>query len=171
MTRSARFLSGLRAVSGALLTGLALAGCGFAGAADPPGDPTGIWWVDRGGARVEISEVDGELRGRVVWLRRPFGEDGCELLDQRNPDTDLRGRTVLGLELLRGLRRESPDSNTWTDGELYDPNAGGTYRGTLTMRGPDELELRGYIGIELIGRSVHWFRFGNEPVCKAPAAT
>jgi uncharacterized protein (DUF2147 family) len=163
MKRRARFLT-------TLLLGLGLAGCGFAGAADPPGNPVGVWWVDHGGARVEIREVDGELRGNLVWLRRPFGDDGCELRDRENPDTELRGRTVLGLELLRGMRRESPDSNVWSGGELYDPNSGSTYRGTLTMRGPDELELRGFIGIELIGRTVHWFRFGNEPTCNAAPA-
>jgi len=154
----------------ALLLAGALAGCERAGAAHPGGDPTGIWWADRGAARVEIREEQGELRGRIVWLHRPFGDDGCPLADRENPDTDLRSREILGLELLRGLRRAEVDSDTWTGGELYDPNSGRTYRCSLTVKGPDEIELRGYLGIELLGRSVRWFRFGEEPVCRAPAA-
>ena len=166
MIRSRPFRDSLRM----LLLLLCASACGRAGAADPAADPTGIWWVDRGSARVEITEQQGELHGHIVWLRSPFGDDGCPLADRDNPDTALRSRPVLGLELLRGLRRESAGSGTWSGGELYDPNSGRTYRLSLTAKGPDELELRGFIGIELLGQSVRWFRFEKEPICRAPEA-
>jgi uncharacterized protein (DUF2147 family) len=48
--------------------------------------------------------------------------------------------------------------DTWTDGTLYDPNNGSTYWGTIRMRDINTLDMRGYIGIEAIGRTDVWKR-------------
>lgn len=129
------------------------------------GDPTGLWWAEQGAAQVEIRECEGRLCGQVVWLRSPFDEFGCPLRDEKNPDPALRDRDVVGLELLRGLR-PSPGSRTvWIDGEVYDPGSGHSYRATLRLDGPDRLRLRGFVGIEWIGRTTTWIRVGAEGVC------
>jgi uncharacterized protein (DUF2147 family) len=60
------------------------------------------------------------------------------------------------MTFLRGLRREG---ERYTGGEILDPDDGKTYRCTVTMiEGGKKLEVRGYIGIPLLGRSQVWQR-------------
>jgi uncharacterized protein (DUF2147 family) len=122
--------------------------------------PLGTWYAEGGAAQVEIEPCGDELCGRVVWLRSPFDEDGCDLRDRYNPNAALRGRKVEGLEILHGLTPR-PDG-TWVDGRIYDPASGSTYTCQLALDGDDRVRLRGYIGIPLIGRTTTWTRVGAE---------
>ena len=47
-------------------------------------------------------------------------------------------------------------------GTIYDPGSGKTYRASLSVVGENRIELRGYVGIPLIGRTTSWFRVGSE---------
>jgi uncharacterized protein (DUF2147 family) len=120
-------------------------------------------YAEGGAAQVEISDCGGELCGQVVWLRSPFDENGCELRDRYNPDPSLRHRSVIGLDIVRGLTPSSGADAVWKGGTIYDPGSGNTYRASLSVVGKNRLELRGYIGIPLIGRTTSWFRVGSEP--------
>jgi glucan biosynthesis protein C len=124
-------------------------------------DPRGVWWAEGGSARVEILDCGPRLCGRVVWLRSPFGIDGCPLLDVHNPHADLRARPVLGIDILTNLEPEPGRPRRWVGGSIYDPGRGSTYSCTLDVDG-DRLELRGYIGLPLIGRTTTWYRVGTE---------
>jgi uncharacterized protein (DUF2147 family) len=120
--------------------------------------PLGLWNAEGGAAVVEVRQCAGALCGRVVWLRSPLDEGGCELRDKNNPDSALRKRPVLGLEILRGLLPSSQDPLTWTGGTIYDPVSGNTYRCQLKLESSDRLYLRGYIAIPLVGRTTTWTR-------------
>ena len=125
--------------------------------------PIGRWYAEGGAAQVDISDCGGELCGRVVWLRSPFDENGCELRDRYNPDQSLRHRPVIGLDIVRGLAPSSGADAVWKGGTIYDPGSGKTYRASLSVVGENRIELRGYVGIPLIGRTTSWFRVGSEP--------
>lgn len=129
---------------------------------DQAGDPIGRWYAEGGAAQVDVRQCGGELCGQIVWLRSPFDENGCELRDRFNPDESLRNRPVVGLEVLRGLVPASGANASWESGTIYDPGSGSTYRASMSMLGENRLELRGYIGIPLIGRTTRWFRVGSE---------
>jgi uncharacterized protein (DUF2147 family) len=122
--------------------------------------PVGLWHAEGGAARVAIEPCGDALCGRVAWLRSPLDDDGCALRDRRNPDPALRSRKVEGLEILRGLTRR-PDG-TWGNGRIYDPATGYTYACQLRLEREDRLELRGYLGIPLLGRTATWTRVGAE---------
>lgn len=132
-------------------------------------EPTGLWWAEGGAAQVEILPCEDALCGRVVWLRHPFAEDGCTLRDAENPDPALRGRAVLGLTLLRGLRPAPGAEKEWNDGEIYDPSSGRTYRAFVELDGPDRLRVRGFFGLRMLGRTTTWSRVGSESRCTDPA--
>jgi glucan biosynthesis protein C len=132
----------------------------FVGGRAAAATPVGIWYAEGGAAKVAIEPCGEELCGRVVWLRSPFDEDGCDLQDRRNPDPALRARKVEGLEVLRGLTRR-PDG-TWVNGRIYDPASGNTYTCQLALDGDDRIRLRGYVGIPLLGRTTTWTRVGTE---------
>ncbi|BCS53584.1 DUF2147 domain-containing protein [Geobacter sp. SVR] len=122
----------------------------------------GEWYTEGDESRVEIYECGAELCGRIVWLKTPNYSDskdgpiGTPILDSRNPDPSLRERPVNGLRIMQGFRQE--EEATWGGGTVYDPKSGRTYRGTIRMARPDRLELRGYVGIPLFGRTSEWRR-------------
>jgi len=112
--------------------------------------PVGVWYAEGGAARVQIDPCADAICGRVVWLRSPFDEDGCDQRDGRNPDPALRDRPLVGLEVLTGLQA-SGDGERWSGGTIYDPASGRTYRCSARLDGPDRLHIRGFIGVPLLG--------------------
>lgn len=142
---------------GALCICLALSG---SAEAETSGSPHGLWLAEGGSAKVRISDCDDQLCGHVEWLHAPLGRNGCPLRDEKNPSEALRDRPVDGLRILSGLK-PGDQAGVWVDGAVYDPGSGNTYRCTLRIIDDNSLELRGYIGIPLIGRSAAWFRAGT----------
>lgn len=96
---------------------------------------------------------DGVLAGRIVWLEQDEDEPDKDI---NNPDPELRGRDLVGLEIVTGFKRSS--QNKWKGGEVYDPESGKTYYGKLEFEG-DTLKLRGSLDKwGLLGRSATWTR-------------
>jgi uncharacterized protein (DUF2147 family) len=56
------------------------------------------------------------------------------------------------------LRNFHPDGDDWVEGTVVDPENGKLYKGKLWAVGSDKLQLRGYIGISLLGRTETWVR-------------
>jgi hypothetical protein len=83
-------------------------------------------------------------------------------VDNNNPDTSLRGRSLCGVRIGEGFQPVSPTRAE--EGRLYDPKSGRTYRGRMESHG-DELSLRGYIGISILGRTERWSRTPETNVC------
>ncbi|MEW6270644.1 MAG: DUF2147 domain-containing protein [Thermodesulfobacteriota bacterium] len=166
-----RVLFGMRPQGGrraaqahAVATGTLALACLFLApaAATASGAPFGLWYAEGGAAQVEIEPCGEEICGRIVWLRSPFDEHGCALTDRSNPDAQLKGRAIVGLEVLRGMKPLADELGAWGDGRIYDPTSGTTYRCVMRLDGPDRLRVRGYYGIELIGRTTTWLRVGSE---------
>jgi uncharacterized protein (DUF2147 family) len=160
--RRPRLAAALTTASITLIAAAAFVVASRSQASHAPAEPNGLWYAEGGAAQVEITDCDGELCGRVVWLRSPFDENGCELRDRYNPDASQRHRAVVGLRILRGLQRAPGSRLDWTGGTIYDPGSGNTYRASLRVVGENRLELRGFIGIPLLGRTATWFRVGSE---------
>lgn len=109
---------------------------------------TGIWQTKSGGY-VQIYDAGDSYAGRVVGSL-----SGQAQYDTNNPDPEQRGRRLLGTTVLYGLQYEGDD--TWGDGRIYDPGSGKTYSLTAYLRAPDRLEVRGYVGFSLFGKSQVW---------------
>jgi len=158
-----------------LLLGYLLLGYSAAEASPNEASPAGLWWADQGAAQVELVETElGGLEGHIVWLRSPFGLDGCPLRDRNNPETELRTRPILGLRIIRDLVRRTEASREWVGGRVYEPNSGRTYSLKLELAEPNRLVLRGFIGIELIGQTQTWYRVPeteSEPRCGGEEAS
>ena len=135
----------------------ALVAGSFSGAAHAA-DPVGLWWAEGGSAQVEIRHCADGLCGQVVWLRSPIDEYGCALRDDQNPDSELRRRDMIGIELLRGLRPSVGVADEWSGGDIYDPTSGRTYSAVIQLDALDRLQVRGYLGIPLLGRTTVWNR-------------
>lgn len=117
--------------------------------------PIGTWTNEEKEARFEIYKCGAKLCGKIVWLREPL-LDGKPKLDKNNPDNNLQNRPILGLVFIQGFTRDS--DNKWDDGTIYDPKSGKTYSCYLKVLNKNQLEVKGYIGISLIGRTQNWTR-------------
>lgn len=119
-------------------------------------DVVGVWLTAEEESHIEIfKKSDGKYYGKIVWLKEPNEEDGSAKLDDDNPDESLRSRPIMGMELLTGF--EFDDDDMWEDGKIYDPKEGKTYSCQMEFDG-NVLEVRGYIGFSLIGRTTRWTR-------------
>lgn len=123
--------------------------------------PVGLWRTidDETGKEkslVRILESEGIYRGTVekLLVNDPKSSKVCDLcLDDR------KGQPILGMEIVRGVTKNSNDNSLWNGGEILDPQKGKTYRVQLIpQNGGTKLEVRGYVGLPLIGRTQTWIR-------------
>jgi len=115
----------------------------------------GKWLNSSGEAQVEIYKKGSQYAGKIVWLKNPNDDNGKPKRDSKNPKVNQQYKPLLGLELLNGFVYED---GKWTDGKIYDPKSGKTYSCNITQKNSGELNLRGYVGISLIGRTDVWKR-------------
>ncbi|SMC46515.1 DUF2147 domain-containing protein [Pedobacter africanus] len=134
---------------------LLLTAISFAGLAQNKDAIIGKWINSSGEAHVDITKKGEKYYGKIVWLKEPKDEKGTVKTDVKNPEKSLQSRPILGLEILKDFVYED---GKWTDGKIYDPKSGKTYSCNMSMKGNDVLNMRGYIGISLIGRSETWKR-------------
>lgn len=133
-----------------------------------PGKEIGTWYDDSGDGAIKIEACGDKLCGKIVWLKDPLNEKGQPLHDAHNPDAALRTRTICGMPLLGNLARQEDQS--WDNGWVYDPKEGKSYSLALRVIASDRLEITGYLGMKLLGRSMVWSRApANLPDCTGTA--
>ena len=142
-------------MAGKALLALLLLGLGAAALAADAVPVTGHWLSESGNGIIAIARCGTELCGKIVWLKEPM-RDGAPAVDRRNPDPALRTRPICGLTILGGFRDTEP--GRWSDGWIYSPENGKTYRATLALDADGTLKLRGYVGIPLFGETQIWTR-------------
>ena len=124
-----------------------------------PDDVLGYWLTNDGQAKVEIYKENKKYSGKVVWLKRMKNDDGTERTDKNNPKESLQNRPLLGLNLIKNFVF---DNGKWKDGIIYDPESGKTYDCVIKKKG-EKLEVRGYVGISMFGRTVVWTKTTGNP--------
>lgn len=119
-------------------------------------DILGIWQTGSGKARVHIKKAGTKYYGQIVWLKIPLNTEGKPKHDINNPDISKRQHPLIGLHMLLGF--EHVGGNKWENGTIYDPENGKTYSCKAELINENSLNIRGYIGFSLIGRTDTWTR-------------
>ena len=117
--------------------------------------PVGEWKTiddETGEAKsyVTIWIEDGELMGRIDTLLNPSEPNPkCEDCKGKRKNQPIEGMTfVWGL---------TQDGEEWTGGTILDPSNGKEYKAKLkVIEDGAKLEVRGFIGFALIGRTQIW---------------
>ncbi|MCZ4244272.1 DUF2147 domain-containing protein [Pedobacter punctiformis] len=109
----------------------------------------GKWLNPSGEGQIEIYKKGDKYFGKLAWLKEP-NLNGKPKTDSKNPEANLQNRPLWGLEILKNFIF---DDGKWTDGTIYDPKSGKTYSCNMTLKSTDVLNVRGYVGISLLGRS------------------
>lgn len=106
---------------------------------------------DETGKEKSIVEIfkksDGKYYGKVSQLLQKPANNNCVACKD-----DRKNKPILGLEIIRGLVK---DGDEFTNGTITDPKNGKVYKCTITKDG-DKLNVRGYVGFSLIGRTQTW---------------
>ena len=119
--------------------------------------PLGTWTNSEKKATFEIYKCGDKLCGKIVSLTVPNDPaTGKPKTDSKNPDAKLRSRPRLGMVFMQGFKYDA--DNKWDDGKIYDPEAGKTYSCYMKMESANSMEVKGYIGFSLIGKSQSWTR-------------
>lgn len=123
------------------------------------GSPAGLWQTidDKSGkprSLIRISENNGEFSAVIEkgLLPTDTGDAVCDKCkDER------KGQRIIGMTIVNGIK--SKGNNMFSGGKILDPENGKIYRCKMKLNETgDELEVRGYIGISLFGRSQIWNR-------------
>ncbi|AKS16856.1 DUF2147 domain-containing protein [Xanthomonas campestris pv. campestris] len=122
--------------------------------------PVGRWKTidDETGKPKSVVQIEqaanGTLSGKVVEiLQSNHGPNPtCDKCDGA-----LKGKPIKGMTILWGLK---PDGTAvWGGGSVLDPAKGKTYKAKITLtEGGKKLQMRGYVGIEALGRTQTWVR-------------
>ncbi len=129
---------------------------GLSARAAEPAAALGLWTTEGGKSRVEIFDCSGKLCGKIVWLKELLDNRGKEKVDRENPDEALKGRKILGLALLSDFVAEGQSGRQWTDGRIYNPEDGQTYKCNMGLQDDGKLKVRGYVGLPLFGKTQIW---------------
>jgi uncharacterized protein (DUF2147 family) len=119
-------------------------------------DVTGKWKTiddETGEAKsvVEIYKQNGKIYGKVVEIfdasKRNLNCVECTGNDKNKP--------IMGLVIIKGLQK---DGDEYNGGTITDPNNGKVYKCYIELEGANTLNVRGYIGFSLLGRTQTWTR-------------
>ncbi len=121
--------------------------------------PVGKWMTiddksGKPGGIIRIEQVDGHYKG---WIEKIFPDPD----ENPNPkcvycEGERKNQPVVGLNFMWGLTREGDE---FSGGEILDPRSGKIYRARMKLEdGGKKLNVRGFIGFSLLGRSQVWNR-------------
>ena len=128
----------------------------FTNAADPL---NGTTWktiddkTKKAKAIVKFTEQkNGTLTASIQSILTPGEENACSKCEG-----PYKGKSLKGLTIVHGLKNSG--GANYQDGTILDPNSGKQYKlkGTLAADG-QKLELRGFMGVSVIGRNQTWVR-------------
>ena len=137
-----------------------LAGAAFA-AAGQATSPAGVWrTVDDGTKKdkslVRIVETNGVYSGRVEKFLDPESPKDAVCKDCSDERKD---KPILGMTIIRNMKQSTDDKAVYEGGDILDPNNGKVYKSKMKLiDGGSKLEVRGFIGISLLGRTQTWIR-------------
>jgi uncharacterized protein (DUF2147 family) len=134
-------------------------------AAAPDDEILGIWHTTDDKSQVQIFKEHGKYFAKIISLKKPNWpaddpQAGRPKNDRLNPQRELRQRPIVGMQFMNDFGHTG--DNLWSGGRIYDPESGKTYKCKISLIGKDRLEVRGYVGVSLLGRTVVWTRQVSE---------
>ena len=122
--------------------------------------PAGLWKTvsDKDGtitSEVRVVENGGVFTGRIEKTYRADvnADTKCDLCKD-----DRKNQPIIGLEIIRGLSK-ADGKDVWEGGTVVDPDNGTVDKLKMTpIEGGKKLEVRGFVGFSLFGRTQTWIR-------------
>jgi len=114
----------------------------------------GQFMTSKNDAIFQIYKTGDKYFGKIIWNKN----EGK--LDVNNPEVSKRTQPVKGMVILNNFIYKG--SSAWEDGTIYDPKNGKTYSCKIKMDERKNLNVRGFIGISLLGRTEYFVRVNEK---------
>ncbi len=104
----------------------------------------GKWMALENNLEVQVYKQDNNFRAKIIWFKMDDTTVSINtILDEKNPNPDLRKRKWLGMEVLRNLKYDSKD-NEWEGGIIYDAKHGREWDSVVWINSRGLLKVKGY---------------------------
>jgi uncharacterized protein (DUF2147 family) len=115
----------------------------------------GTWKNSTGKGHVQIFRQNGKFHGKITWLKDATDASGKPKTDIKNNDPDQTKKPQIGTLMLKDFEYRKGE---WTNGRIYNPSDGKEYKGHIKLNPDRTLNVRGYVGISILGKSDTWTR-------------
>lgn len=103
--------------------------------------PDGLWLPKKKDVAVRIEKCGKLLCGYISWMRQD--------VEKMTPE----GKPMCNLKVLWDFHQDTRHPNTWNGGKIYKADKGEVYSGSIKVLGMDELEMRGFLWVPVLGKS------------------
>ena len=100
----------------------------------------GVWFTENNSSKIQIYKADNQYFGKIIWLA------------SKSEKEDLKTKLTLGYQIFRKFTNES--KNLCSGGQVSDPRSGMTVSGKMTLKDNQTLNVRGYLGTPMFGKTV-----------------
>lgn len=114
----------------------------------------GVWEMNDKSAKMEVFKSGKEYQAKLLWGKDIVNSDGTSKKDVNNPDKNLQNRKLVGAIYIKSLKF---DDDEWVNGRVYN-NANGKWYKCYVWLEDEQLHLRGYLGMKVLGQTTEWNR-------------
>jgi len=120
-----------------------------------PDQIIGVWTTGNAKSQVQIYKKGDMFYGKIIKLKDPLNAEGKPKTDIHNPDVTKRGQPLIGMNVLWEMKF---DEDEWNGGHVYNAEDGKEYKCLMRLKDAKILEVRGFVGFSLLGKSQTWTR-------------
>ncbi len=100
----------------------------------------GIWFTDDKTSKIQIYKNESQYFGKIIWMASKASKE------------ELKVKPKVGYQIFRKFTFEG--KNVWSGGQVSDPRSGMTVSGKMTLKDENTLNVRGYVGTPMFGKTV-----------------
>ena len=100
----------------------------------------GIWFTDDKTSKIQIYKNENQYFGKIIWMASKASKE------------ELKIKPKVGYQIFKKFTFEG--KNVWSGGQVSDPRSGMTVSGKMTLKDENTLNVRGYVGAPMFGKTV-----------------
>lgn len=123
-------------------------------------DVLGRWISTDKSVAVNIYREGNNFKSKVIWFDERLGS-GTPMntrIDTHNPNSKMRDRKVIGMDVLENLNFNT-ENKRWENGKIYDASSGRTWDTFAEIQKDGQLFVRGFWKFTWIGKTLYFKRF------------
>jgi len=127
--------------------------------AQTPDPAVGVWKTiddktNTPSSLIKVEEVNGTLEGTII--KTFFQPNETPLVYCTLCKDERKDKSIIGMKIMTELKRTKP--GYWSNGKILDPDEGEVYQLKIGTEDGKKMEVRGYIGFPLLGRTQVWYK-------------
>jgi len=100
----------------------------------------GVWLTYDKTSKIQIYKVESQFFGKIIWLATKESKEAMKVTPK------------IGYQIFKKFVFEG--QNIWSGGQVSDPISGMTVSGKMTLKDENTLNVRGYLGAPMFGKTV-----------------